>query len=184
MYCYECGGNYQKKYDLLEVTDPYIGIIAIQGVEYYQCSQCASVLYTEEMSRAIESERNRLIQGFLNSLPVGDFISAADTAAILAITRQALHKNRRINHGFIFQTKISGTTFYLRRSAVQFKETGDGRFLLYPHGYISSERYIEDTVPLKYDQVYNYYSQGTPQSQRTLFRKSTVSILEENCYAN
>ena len=108
MNCYECGGVYQEKTDLLKILDPYVGKISIQGVTYYQCGNCHDILYTEEMSRAIETKRNRRIHELLNQLPIGDFISSTEAASILDISRQALHKNRRINHGFIHQTKFGG----------------------------------------------------------------------------
>ena len=98
MNCYECGGVYQEKTDLLEILDPYVGKISIQGIPYYQCENCYDILYTEEMSRAIEAKRNRRIHELLNRLPIGDFINSIEAASILNISRQALHKNRRINN--------------------------------------------------------------------------------------
>ena len=57
MNCYECGGVYQEKSDLLDVLDPYVGKISVQGVPYYQCNNCQDILYTDEMSLAIETKR-------------------------------------------------------------------------------------------------------------------------------
>jgi hypothetical protein len=132
MYCNECGGNYKEILDRLEVNDPYVGAIVIQGVSYFKCDSCDDVLYTEEMARAIEAERNRLMQEILNRFPVSDFVNASETASILGISRQALHKHRRINHGFIYQTTFGGNKIFLTKSVLQFKTTGDGRFPLIP----------------------------------------------------
>lgn len=181
MNCYECGGTYQEKSDLLEFVDPYVGTITIQGIPYYQCDKCDDLLYTEEMSRAIETERNKLIRELLSQFPLGDFISAAETASVLGISRQALHKNRRINHGFIYQTKFDGFTIYLRQSALQFKKTGDGRFPLCLYGYNPSAQYVKDTIPVKLASVYGL--QRTAVSKRSHFQKSYGS-LRESCYAN
>jgi hypothetical protein len=130
MKCNECGGNYQEISDRLEVIDPYVGLIVIQGIPYYKCDSCNDVLYTGGMALAIEAERNRLIQEILNRFPVSDFVSASEAAAILGVSRQALHKHRRINHGFIYQTTFGGNKIFLTKSVVQFKTTGDGRFPL------------------------------------------------------
>ena len=142
MNCYECGGAYQEKTDLLEILDPDVGKISIQGIPYYQCENCDDVLYTEEMFRAIETKRNGRIHELLSQFPIGNFITAAEAASILGISRQALHKNRRINNGFIHQTKFGGASVYLRQSVLQFKKTGDGRYPLYLHGYNNISQYV------------------------------------------
>lgn len=66
----------------------------------------------------------------LQSKPLSAFLSAVEAASALGISRQALHKHRRIRRGFIFQTQFEGKTVYLKRSVELFKTTGDGRFLL------------------------------------------------------
>ncbi len=130
MQCNECGGNYQEISDRLEVNDPYVGLIVIQSVPYYKCNSCNDVLYTGAMVGAIDSERNRIMQEILNRFPVSNFVNASETASILGISRQALHKHKRINHGFIYQTTFGGNRIYLKQSVLQFKKTGDGRFPL------------------------------------------------------
>lgn len=182
MNCYECGGTYQVKTDLLGVDDPYVGTIAIDGVTYYQCDQCDDILYTEETSRAIEEERNKRIHEILIKFPIGDFISATETASMLDISRQALHKNRRISHGFIYQTKFAGVVVYLKPSALQFKKTGDGRFPLCPYRYNPSATYVEDTISMQLAPIYDL-PRRTAVFGRLQFQKSYRS-LKENCYAN
>jgi len=146
MNCYQCGGVYEAKSDSLEIFDFYVGKIEVRGIPYYQCRDCHDILYTEEMSRAIEAERNRRIHELLNQLPLVDFVSSTEAASILGISRQALHKNRRINHGFIHQTKFVGVTVYLRQSVLRFKKTGDGRFPLQSHRYSHPSEYVEGIV--------------------------------------
>ncbi len=182
MNCYECGGTYQEKTDLLEIIDPIVGSISFEGILYYQCDKCDELLYTEDMSIAIEEARNDLIRELLYELPIGDFISAAETASILGISRQALHKNNRINHGFIHHTTFGGVTVYLRLSVLQFKKTGDGRFPLNIYGYNPSSRYVEDTIPLQLGAVY-YPNPKMTKSRRSLFQNSYSSV-EEYSYAN
>jgi hypothetical protein len=130
MKCYECGGNYQKFDDLFEYADPLVGLIQVQGVPYFKCDKNGEILFTIEMSKALDAARNNRIQELLRKYPLEDFIFAAKTAELLGISRQALHKNRRIKHGFIYHTEIDGITVYLVQSVLKFKETGDGRFPL------------------------------------------------------
>jgi hypothetical protein len=129
------------------------------------------------MSRAIETERNNRIQKILIQFPISDFISAGETASILGISRQALHKNRRINHGFIYKTKFSGVTVYLRLSVLMFKKTGDGRFTLYP-----SVSYAEPTMPIK-DSLF-YSSLSRIKANKYLGFQKLVESSKESSYAN
>ncbi len=129
MKCAECSGNYREKSGFLEVIDPYLGPIAASGI-YDECETCGDILYTIELARAIDAARKAREQELLKQMPIGDFLSAAETASLLGISRQALNKHRRIRRGFIYHTTIGGFTVYLKKSVIQFKETGDGRFPL------------------------------------------------------
>ncbi len=182
MNCLECGGTYTEKSGIYVLVDPYVGKIIIRGVPYYQCDKCEDILYSEAMAQAIESERNKHIHEILSQFPISDFISAAETASILGISRQALHKNRRINHGFIYQTKFNGLTVYFKQSALQYKESGDGRFPLYSHGYSPSAEYMKNTIPIRISPIYERYPRtiksGSP------FTKATHVNPKECNYAN
>jgi len=157
MDCLECGGTYTEKSGIYSLVDPYVGKIIVEGVSYYQCDKCEDILYSAEMAQAIESERNKRIHEILNRFPIGDFIGAAETASMLGISRQALHKNSRINHGFIYQTKFGPITLYLKQSVQQYKKTGDGRFPLQSHRYSPSTAYMKSTVPFRNLAAYELY---------------------------
>lgn len=182
MICNECGGNYREKRDLIEVIDPYVGQISIQGVPFYICDTCENILYTEEIVHAIDHKRNNLIHEILHQFPIGDFINASGTASILGISRQALHKNRRIRHGFIYQISFSGCIVYLKQSVLQFKRTGDGRFPLYLQEYHPSIQYLEDTVPIKLGSP--YIRSTSSKSLRSSFQTSDTHLFEEDIYVN
>jgi hypothetical protein len=154
MNCLECGGTYTEKSGRYSLADPYVGEIIVQGSLYYQCDKCGDILYSEGMAQAIELERNERILEILSQFPISDFIGAADTASILGISRQALHKNSRINHGFIYQIKFGVFTLYLKQSVQQYKKTGDGRFPLHLHRYSHSIEYFRSTVPFKISAAY------------------------------
>jgi len=130
MRCYQCGGRYIAKHESLEFTDNYIGPFTVETAEYFECDKCSDYLFSPETSKRIEKARRLALEKKLQSLPITDFVTAAEAATILGISRQALHKHRRIRRGFIFQTQLSDKTVYLRKSVDLFKETGDGRFQL------------------------------------------------------
>lgn len=182
MDCLECGGTYTEKSGTYLLVDPYVGEIIVQGVSYYQCDNCGDILYSADMAQKIESERNKRIHEILKKFSIGDFISAAETASMLGISRQALHKNRRINHGFIYQTKFGPTTFYLKQSVQKYKEFGDGRFPLHLHRRTPSTKYVEHAVPFKISAVYEG-SKMPIKSIRHLFKQKRVSQ-EEYSYAS
>ena len=183
MDCFKCGGTYTEKSGMYLLPDPYVGKIIAQGVSYYQCDNCEDTLYSEEMAQAIESERNTRIQEILSQFPIRDFINAADTASVLGISRQALHKNSRIKHGFIYQTKFGVSTLYLKKSVQQYRKTGDGRFSLHSHGYSHFVDYVKPTVRFRILAAYEVYS--TPRKPMSLlFEQKRVSPKKEYCYAN
>lgn len=182
MDCNECGGTYQKRSDRLAVIDPYVGEISIQSIQYYLCDKCDDVLYTEKMALAIEKIRNNRIKELLRRYPIDDFISAAETAMRLGITRQALHKHRRINRGFIYQLEFGGATVYLAQSVQRFKKIRDGRFPLHYSGYIPVVRYDKKTVAVPFTSPYEL-QQGVSMTKKDNYIWESKGI-KENAYAN
>jgi len=130
MKCNQCGGSYIIKHGDLELTDDYVGPFTVEAVEYLECFGCGDLAYPPETLKKIEKARKNALEDTLQSLRLKDFVSGAEAAAMLGISRQALHKHRRIRRGFIFQTQFSDKTVYLRKSVELFKKTGDGRFQL------------------------------------------------------
>lgn len=131
MKCYKCGGSYEAKQGLLPISDEYVGVFSVKGVHYYECSRCNELLFPLETTQVIEKRRNQIKDELIRRQPIDDFVNAAEAAALLGISRQALHKHRRIRHGFIYQIKHGGNTMYLKRSVICFKNNGDGRFPIY-----------------------------------------------------
>lgn len=155
MKCYECGGTYQEKTGTLQINDPYVGLVSVRGVLYYQCDKCDDRLYTEEMSQAIETKITKRTHEILNQYPISGYVGATETASLLGISRQALHKNRRISHGFIYQIKFNGNTVYLKRSVLQYRDTGDGRFVFCPYEHNLLSKYFEETILKHFVPVYS-----------------------------
>lgn len=131
MKCHECGGIYTRRNGVLQITDKYVGPFAVELGEYWECDTCADYLFSPEDSKRIEKVREQALQTMLQLRPLSAFYSAGETAAFLEISRQALHKHRRICRGFIFATTFGGKTVFLKKSVKLFKATGDGRYALW-----------------------------------------------------
>jgi hypothetical protein len=114
------------------LADDHVGFLVVYDVEYFECEECGDYLFPPATAKKIGEARDQRISEILQSRPISEYISAAETAAILGISRQALHKHRRISRGFIYQLQFGAKTVYLKSSVLQFKETEDGRFLLCP----------------------------------------------------
>jgi len=128
--CTSCGGWMDRNQGPLLLSDARLGMIAIPQATYWKCKSCGKMLYPIATARLIEEQSNRRRDEIVRLYPIGEFLNATDTAAVLGISRQALHKHRRISNGFIYQTTLSGKIVYLKQSVDLFKRTGDGRFSL------------------------------------------------------
>jgi hypothetical protein len=121
---------YEKIQGPLEIDDRYVGLLKLESADYYECPDCKDRIYALETARGIESVREKITEEILQAQPLNSFLSATDTATLLGITRQALHKNKRIRKGFIYRTSLGGLAVYLKKSVDLYREKGDGRFLL------------------------------------------------------
>jgi hypothetical protein len=142
MKCYECGGEYIDKTDDLELSNWIIGKFVLKNANFQRCRNCGDLLLPSETAVTADTEEQRLLKEHLESLPVADYISAAEAAVILGITKQALHKHRRIKNGFVFSINHGGRTEYLRKSVELFKETEDGRFPLFSSATEKPTNYV------------------------------------------
>jgi len=130
MRCDQCGETYIAKKESLEWTDEYIGPFTVEGAEYFECDRCGDYLFSPKNAERVETARRLALDKILQSFPLSAFVTAAEAARILGISRQALHKHRRIRRGFIFQTQFDNKAVYLKKSIDLFKKGGDGRFKL------------------------------------------------------
>jgi hypothetical protein len=140
MKCFKCDGSYQKRHGKFKFDDRYVGVIIVDGVDYFECQKCGDELLPAETAKLIENKRKELLERYLEEQPIKEFLSAAETAASLNISRQALHKHQRIKKGFIYQTTLGGNKVYLKRSIDLYKERGDGRF---PINVALEQRYAD-----------------------------------------
>lgn len=130
MKCYNCGGTYQEKTGGLKLQDKVVGDYIVDNVTYFKCNQCGSLSYPNETTEAIDAKELELTEKLLGQFPLDNFIGAIEAAEILGISKQALHKHRRIRRGFIHSKEHDGRRLYLKKSVELFNETGDGRIPL------------------------------------------------------
>lgn len=148
MKCLKCDGDYIKREGTLRLPDEYVGSVTVFNVAYLECEKCKDILLPYETAKKLEKAQDLELRRILQSLPLADFLTAAETAGIFKISRQALHKHRRISRGFIYQTQFGGKTVYLKKSVHLFKEKGDGRFPLCPQETPTMySRRLESTTP-------------------------------------
>lgn len=131
MKCQKCTeGQYKKVIDDYEADYLYIGKFIVRNLELLKCDNCGDILLPIEAARKIDAEKERILCEFLQSLPLRSFIPAKEAATSLGVSRQALHKHKKIARGLIYQTTFGGKRVYLRKSVELFKKKGDGRFPL------------------------------------------------------
>lgn len=131
MKCYECGGEHKEHCEKrFRVDDETIGTFHVADVSYMECGKCRDRLFAPADAKKIEDARAGTLNGILQAMPLRSFFSAAETSEKLGISRQALHKHRRISRGFIYHTEFGGARVYLKKSVLLFLESGDGRFTL------------------------------------------------------
>jgi len=130
MHCHNCGGSYVEVRGPLVMSDDCVGLYTVEAENYLRCSECDDVLLSAILAEKADQERKRKLIELLQRKPLEAFVTSTQAAAILGISRQALHKHRRIARGFIHQTDFGGQVVYLRESVELFAETGDGRLPL------------------------------------------------------
>lgn len=147
MKCYACGNNYVEYTGTLELPSKILGDFTVENVVYFKCSHCEDIMLPDAAWRVADQEERRRIENFLSNLPLNKFIGASKAASILKMSRQALHKHRRIRRGFIYSVVHEGKILYHNDSVKLFKETGDGRFQLKKEISKKEKVYIVVTIP-------------------------------------
>jgi len=183
MKCYDCNGEFKKKHSSLTLNDGTIGRFNVEDVDYYKCNKCGELLFPEKTSIKIDEKEREVRESLIRNLPISEFISSTDAANFLGISRQAIHKNRRINKGFIYTTEIEGKKFYSRKSIQLYMSTGDGRFPLSTERETPKVKYIITTqLPTPEEENFTELTGDNAQSLSYWF--ASVNIPTEKHYAN
>lgn len=183
MKCHECGGKYRAINGDLQIDDPYVGPLVVGYVNYYKCDGCGEVLFPPDTAEAMEKRRRERKDELLRKRPLRAFLTAAETAATLGISRQALHKHRRIRRGFIYQTQLGGSMVYLEESVNLFQTTGDGRFPLCPSTAPSGGEYLGPTESSRLLTQYKPWPADTAQLVAASFKRPHQTTPKTEVYS-
>ena len=118
----------QEKKGMLTYPQPQVGNVTVYNVTYEKCSNCGKIFFPMETFIALCHERQKILDSWIISQPMNQFLSSRETAIILNVTPQFLSKNKKIKQGLIFQAKKGKSTYYFKKSVEQYKKTGDGCF--------------------------------------------------------
>ncbi len=147
MKCYNCGTNLVEHNGNLEIPNAIIGNFSISNATYHKCADCDEILLSSSTWKTVDEEEKRITNSLLLNLPLNKFIGASPVAKILGISRQALHKHRRIRRGFIYSITYEGKIYYHIESVKLYKETGDGRLPLTQATPKKEVEYVYFTIP-------------------------------------
>lgn len=143
MKCGSCGAELVSVAGPLRLSDGFVGPYVADVREHLECAVCGEILIPGEAAAVVDAARLRRLEELLLTRPLGDFVTASQAAEMLGVSRQALHKNRRVRNGFIFHVRFGESVLYLQQSVELFKDLGDGRFPLFA---------VADTTPEEVDQ--------------------------------
>lgn len=147
MRCYNCGNTLLEKRGSLQLPSDILNNYVVDNINYFSCPSCNEIILTDETWRRADETESRLIQQYVEKMPINGFVSASKAASILEMSRQALHKHRRISRGFVYSVNLDGKTFYNLKSLNLFKKIGDGRFPLVKKTPSVKKEYVLITIP-------------------------------------
>ena len=162
MICLDCGSNITELVGDVILENKTIGRFIVENVFYHKCDNCGELLFPLETLKTIEAKEKEIKEYRLSQYPIADFIVAIEAAEILGVTRQALHRNRRIRRGFIYFMNFGGKIAYLKKSVELYRDTGDGRLLLAAPYVTKQPEYIKETE--------------IPSIERTSFKPITINL--------
>ncbi|MCK5680432.1 YgiT-type zinc finger protein [bacterium] len=145
MICLNCGIAAVEHCGDIVLNNRTIGDFTVTDITYQECSKCGEQFFSPETLDAIESKEKEIKECRLGQYPITDFIGAVAAAKILGVTRQALHRNRRIRRGFIYSVVHEGKIEYLKKSVELYKKEGDGRFELVPQSTMEQAEYVKNS---------------------------------------
>ncbi len=148
MRCYNCGDTLLERAGSLQIPSDTINNYIVDNATYFACPSCNDIILTDETWRKADEKENQIIQQYVGNMPISEFVGASNAASILEMSRQALHKHRRISRGFIYSVKLDGKIFYNLKSLSLFKKIGDGRFTLANKKQPTAKEYVLITRPV------------------------------------
>lgn len=183
MNCALCNGETIEKTGEHQFKSKVLGTIYVPHITFEECTECKNKIFSLEQSLVLLDYVREKEQKAIEKLPISGWISAAEAASILEMTRQGLNKNKKIKRGFIYSVKLGNSTVYNKKSVLQFKETNnkDGRFELARSWGSIQPIFVRKKRKTKQ----NTWSNTIESQNFNLFNKHTVSDHNnENSYTN
>ncbi|MFT5700258.1 MAG: YgiT-type zinc finger domain-containing protein [Desulforhopalus sp.] len=171
MRCYNCGDTLLSKSGTLQIPSDILNDYLIENVSYFSCPSCNEIILTNEAWEKADRREAKLIAKSIGNLPISAFVGASKAASILGMSRQALHKHRRIRRGLVYSIAHEGKIFYHLESISLFKETGDGRFNLSKKLSAPETEYVLITLPILPE--HNYLTKQEDQERLNTWKKTS-----------
>lgn len=126
----ECRHRITEISSRLEFNSKIVGRLLLSDAQYDRCANCQKVLsYTGATSLMIEHAVNEEIKRRLGLMPISSMVGVQDACALLGITRQALHGNKR-RLRLIHHIYHNNQLFLWKDSLEAFHRTGNGRIFI------------------------------------------------------
>jgi hypothetical protein len=153
MNCALCNSEVVKLKGSLEFNTRSLGNISVPNIKYSECSACGDQLLPPKQSDKVFEFISKEEQKLINMLPIGEFVSANEAAAILGVTKQAFSKHPKIKSGLIFLAIINKRKFYNRKSLELFKKNGNGKYLLKPNQKTARKFSLANSIKVDFPAV-------------------------------
>ena len=124
MNCALCNNKLTAKFGAIDFHTQSLGRISVPNLNYLECEYCGEKLLSSTAGNKAAEYIAKQEQERINKLPIGEFITANESAEILGITKQAFSKNPKIRRGFIYASQIGDRKYYHKESVKLFKEKG------------------------------------------------------------
>lgn len=131
--CFECGGRLRKSTSY-KVFDVNLGPVEVEG-ECWHCPKCHCDYVSVETITRWQNEWKRLMWTLLWTRAGGSkgfdeqFMTTKELSEFLGVSVQKISHNQSFKQN-IYNLELDWKTYWLKESAMAYKETGDGRINL------------------------------------------------------
>lgn len=129
MKCSMCHEGMIVKKGLM-VKSKVLGEVCLRAISAFYCPHCDETLIPSDESIKADQELRKLEGAAIGQLPIDNFITLNEAAALMEVSKQAFQKNPRVKRGFVYSVKKGRSDLYDKRSVELFKATRDGRYLI------------------------------------------------------
>ena len=172
--CIECGGTMRLVRRALTVQFKFIGPVTVSAARFHECA-CGESYLGSALARRLDAAAEEKCRELIDALPLSMFVEAPEAERILGVSKQALHKNRRVARGFVYCSESAGRRLYVRKSVEQFARTGDGRFPLWTPPVAPGPPVEQQWQPSQFSEELVAICFSTPASAETVAQEVTYA---------